>query len=244
MKKTFIRFIAVLVLIVAAFVGYKYLTQPTLEAVPPIPPAPTESSATSAPKAAKVGGDSGAAASNATATAAKSGDPAVVPKGNILRIEVAGANSGVIEIKLRPDLAPNHVARIKALATAGKYDNVIFHRVIDGFMAQTGDIRFGIKGGNNQNAGMGSSDLPNLKAEFSQEKFTKGVVGMARGSSPDSANSQFFIMFADAPGLNGQYTIIGNVISGQDVVDAIKKGDSSRNGSVVEPDYMKSVRIE
>ncbi len=243
MKKTVIRFIAVLVLIVAAFVGYKYLTQPTFDAVPPIPPAPTESSATSAP-AAKAASDTGVTVPKATTSAAKSGDPAVVPTGDVLRIEVAGANSGVIRIKLRPDLAPNHVARIEALAKAGKYNNVIFHRVIDGFMAQTGDVRFGIRGDNTQNAGMGSSDLPNLKAEFSQEKFTKGVVGMARGSSPDSANSQFFIMFADAPGLDGQYTIIGKVISGQDVVDAIKKGDSSRNGSVVEPDYMKSVRIE
>jgi len=185
MKKTLIRLVAVLVLIIAAFVGYKYLTQPTLEAVPPIPPAPTESSATTTPAATKVASDTTLAPS-----AAKSGDPALAPTGNIMRIEVAGENTGVIEIKLRPDLAPNHVARIKALASAGKYDNVIFHRVIDGFMAQTGDIRFGIKGGNNQNAGMGSSDMPNLKAEFSQEKFTKGVVGMARGSSPDSAAIQ------------------------------------------------------
>jgi len=119
-------------------------------------------------------------------------------------------------IKLRPDLAPKHVEQISALAKSHFYDNVVFHRVIDGFMAQTGDPT---------GTGMGKSDLPNIPAEFSNEKFVRGTVGMARGPDNDSANSQFFICFAPAPFLEGQYTIVGEVVSGMENIDKIKKGE-------------------
>jgi len=160
-----------------------------------------------------------------------------------LVIEVAGANVGTIEIALRPDVAPKHVARIKALARAGKYDNVVFHRVIDGFMAQTGDVEFGKRGGNLGRAGMGGSDMPDLPAEFSELAFDTGIVGMARSSNPDSANSQFFIMFAPGFFLNNQYTVVGKVSKGQKVVDAIKRGEG-QSGSVTDPDYMARVRVK
>ncbi len=153
---------------------------------------------------------------------------------------------GDVTIALRPDLAPKHVAQIKKLVRSGAYDNVAFHRVIDGFMAQTGDVKFGnmAKGFNAGMAGMGGSDLPDLPAEFSQtEHYVRGVVGMARSQDPDSANSQFFIMFAPAPPLDGQYTIVGKVESGMDLVDHIKKGDEAQNGSVTDPDRMIKVRI-
>ena len=141
---------------------------------------------------------------------------------------------GRITIRLRPDLAPKHVAQIKALTRAKFYDGLVFHRVIDGFMAQTGDPN-----GN----GTGGSDRPNVPAEFSTTaKFKRGTVGAARSSSPDSANSQFFICFADASNLDGQYTIWGEVTSGMDVVDKIKKGDPRRNGTVTSPD--KIVRMQ
>ena len=157
-------------------------------------------------------------------------------------IEVEG--KGTVEIALRPDLAPQHVARIKELARSGAYDGVAFHRVIDGFMAQTGDVEFGTKdafaGGR---AGTGGSDLPDLPAEFSDASFERGVVGMARSQDPNSANSQFFIMFAPAPHLDGQYTVVGEVISGQDVVDAITRG-AGESGSVAEPDYMAQVSVK
>ena len=147
--------------------------------------------------------------------------------GNILVLEIGGETKGMIEIELLSDIAPNHVNRIRQLAGEGHYDNVVFHRVIDGFMAQTGDVKFGkIDSPNIGSAGMGGSDLPNLKAEFSNVPYETGVVGMARAQDPDSANSQFFIMFADAPFLNGQYTVIGRVLSGQKVVNSIKKGSS------------------
>ena len=153
---------------------------------------------------------------------------------------------GPVTIELRPDLAPKHVEQIKALVTKSAYDGVVFHRVINGFMAQTGDVKFGNldKGGDLASAGMGGSDLPDIAAEFTDKaKFERGVVGMARSSSPDSANSQFFIMFAPAPSLDGQYTIIGNVIDGMDRVDNITKGDDAANGSVANPDKMISVKL-
>lgn len=152
---------------------------------------------------------------------------------------------GDVTVELRPDLAPKHVEQIKALVREGAYDNVAFHRVIDGFMAQTGDVQYGnlAKGYQADRAGMGGSDKPDLPAEFSKEKFERGVVGMARAQNPDSANSQFFIMFAPAPFLDGQYTIVGKVESGMEHVDAIKKGDPDDNGAVSEPDRMVKVRI-
>jgi peptidylprolyl isomerase len=142
---------------------------------------------------------------------------------------------GRITIKLRNDVAPNHAERIKRLAREGYYNNCPFHRVIPGFMAQTGD---GSKGD-----GTGGSKYPNLKAEFSAVPFKRGIVGMARASDPNSANSQFFIMYADAAGLNGQYTVIGQVVSGMDVVDKIKKGSEADNGSVTDPDRIVRMQV-
>ena len=163
---------------------------------------------------------------------------------NMLVVEVKGESWGEIEIELFHNVAPRHSERLKSLARSGAYDMIVFHRVIEGFMAQTGDVRFGKKDGPEvQMAGMGGSSLPNLEAEFSDIPFEKGVVGMARARDPNSANSQFFIMFEDAPHLNGQYTVVGRVVSGQDVVDAIKKGGPP-NGAVVDPDYMARVRVK
>ncbi|MDR7220595.1 peptidylprolyl isomerase [Aminobacter aminovorans] len=152
---------------------------------------------------------------------------------------------GDVTVALRPDLAPKHVAQIKTLVREGAYDNVAFHRVIGGFMAQTGDVEFGdMKDGYDSNrAGMGGSKLPDIQAEFSSENFKRGVVGMARSQDPNSANSQFFIMFDAASSLDGQYTIVGDVESGMELVDAIKKGDAANNGSVSDPDRMIKVRI-
>lgn len=154
-------------------------------------------------------------------------------------------DKGEISIALRPDLAPKHVEQIKALVREGAYDNVAFHRVIDGFMAQTGDVEFGdMKDGFDQRrVGTGGSSRPDLPAEFSRERFVRGVVGMARAQSPNSANSQFFIMFAPAPTLDGEYTIVGEVESGLELIDAIKKGDPAQNGVVANPDRMLKVRI-
>ncbi|GAA0285924.1 peptidylprolyl isomerase [Rhodovulum strictum] len=161
-----------------------------------------------------------------------------------LQIEVAGEGAnGRIVIDLFEDVAPNHVARITELARAGAYDDVVFHRVIDGFMAQTGDVEFGKLGSDMRRAGMGGSDQSNLAAEFSDRPFERGVIGMARATDPDSANSQFFIMFAPAPHLNGQYTVVGQVRSGMEVVDAIKRG-TGRNGAVTgQPDRMVKVTV-
>ena len=156
---------------------------------------------------------------------------------------VMETSKGKVVIELMPDLAPGHVARIKELAREGAYDGVVFHRVIDGFMAQTGDVEFGKNGGDLSGAGMGGSSKPDLAAEFSSMTFDRGVVGMARSMDPNSANSQFFIMFAAAPHLDGQYTVVGKVISGMEVVDAIKKGDEAANGSVDAPDYMAKVTV-
>jgi cyclophilin family peptidyl-prolyl cis-trans isomerase len=136
---------------------------------------------------------------------------------------------GRVVIRLRPDLAPNHVARIKELTRAGFYDGIVFHRVIDGFMAQTGDPT---------GTGMGGSDKPDLKAEFSDAPFVRGVIGAARASDPDSANSQFFIMFAENSGLNGDYTVWGEVIEGMEFVDQIKRGEPP-----ADPDKIVKTRV-
>jgi peptidylprolyl isomerase len=141
---------------------------------------------------------------------------------------------GRITIKLRPDLAPKHVAQIKALAKRGFYDGIVFHRVIDGFMAQTGDPK---------GDGTGGSDLPNIPAEFSDVPFQRGTVGMARSQDPNSANSQFFICFSPQPSLNKKYTVFGEVIAGMDVVDKIKKGSASANGQVIGPDKIIRMRL-
>src|SRR5450631_3195756 len=142
---------------------------------------------------------------------------------------------GRIVIKLRNDIAPKHAERIKQLARDGFYNNVPFHRVIAGFMAQTGDGQNG--------DGTGGSKYPQLKAEFSNVPYVRGVVGMARTSDPNSANSQFFIMFAENSGLNGQYTVIGQVMSGMDVVDKLKKGPESANGAVSDPDKILKMQV-
>ena len=145
---------------------------------------------------------------------------------------------GDVKIELFPDVAPKHVERIKTLANEGKYNNVVFHRVIDGFMAQTGDVQFGNSSSDTfdlRRAGTGSSNLPDLKQEFNDTPHVRGTLSMARSSPPDSANSQFFICFESAPHLDRNYTVFGKVIEGMDHVDKIKKGDSS-TGSVDEPD--------
>ena len=161
-----------------------------------------------------------------------------------LEIEVAGEGAnGVITVDLFEDVAPNHVAQISDLAADGVYDNVVFHRVIDGFMAQTGDVQYGKAGGDISRAGMGGSDKPDLKAEFSDVSYERGIIGMARSSNPDSANSQFFIIFAAGHFLNGKYTVVGKVTDGMDVVDAIKLG-LGQNGAVIgTPDVMRQVTV-
>jgi peptidylprolyl isomerase len=161
-----------------------------------------------------------------------------------LQIEVAGEGAnGVITVDLLEQVAPNHVAHIAKLAEQGVYDNVVFHRVIDGFMAQTGDVQHGKAGGDISRAGMGGSDRPDLKAEFSDMPYERGVVGMARSSNPDSANSQFFIMFAPGYFLNGKYTVVGKVTAGMDVVDAIKRGLGPNGAIIGAPDVMRRVVV-
>ena len=150
---------------------------------------------------------------------------------NTLILETA---HGKVTIALRADIAPKHAERLKTLARQGFYDGVPFHRVIDGFMAQTGDPT---------GTGAGGSELPDLKAEFSDVHFGRGIVGMARTPDPDSANSQFFIMYGDAPALDGQYTVVGEVVSGMEAVDAIKKGDEANNGMVSGPDKIVSMKV-
>ena len=148
---------------------------------------------------------------------------------------------GEVKIELFEDVAPNHVKRIKELANSGKYDNVVFHRVIDGFMAQTGDVKFGNSSSSDFNlnrAGMGGSDLPDLNQEFNSLPHERGTLSMARSSDPNSANSQFFICFKSAPFLDRQYTVFGKVIEGMEYVDKIKRGDENNNGSVTDPDKL------
>ncbi len=142
---------------------------------------------------------------------------------------------GRVVIALRPDLAPKHVERLKLLTREGYYNNVPFHRVIDGFMAQTGDGQFG--------NGTGGSKYPNLPAEFSSTPFVRGTVGMARSSQPNSANSQFFICFEPSPFLNGQYTVVGQVVSGMEFVDKLKKGSQANNGTVSNPDKIVKMQV-
>lgn len=153
---------------------------------------------------------------------------------------------GDVTVELRPDLAPKHTEQIKKLVRDGAYDGVAFHRVIPGFMAQTGDVQFGNidKNYNKTRVGTGGSQYGNIPAEFSQEPFVRGTVGMARSQDPNSANSQFFIMFDDGDFLNGQYTVVGKVVGGMEAVDNIKKGSESNNGSVDNPDKILKATIE
>lgn len=161
-----------------------------------------------------------------------------------LIIDVAGEANGRIVIDMLDDVAPKHVEQITGLAEEGAYDGVVFHRVIEGFMAQTGDVEFGKLGGDMRMAGRGGSTRPDLPAEFSDVPYDRGIVGMARSQNPNSGNSQFFIMFAEGYFLNGQYTVVGRVIEGMDVVDAIKRG-ADPNGAVVgQPDVMEKVSVE
>ena len=151
--------------------------------------------------------------------------------------------TGDVEIELYPKIAPNHVKRFETLANEGKYDGVVFHRVINGFMAQTGDVQFGNSNSPDFNislAGTGGSDLPNLKAEFSDVAHNRGILSMARSADPDSANSQFFIVFDTAPHLDRQYSAFGKVIKGMEFIDMIKKGDG-QSGSVDNPDIIISI---
>ncbi|MFK7881074.1 peptidylprolyl isomerase [Roseobacter sp.] len=160
-----------------------------------------------------------------------------------IEIQVSGEANGTIVIDLLEDVAPQHAERIASLAESGAYNGVVFHRVIEGFMAQTGDVQHGKIGGDMGRAGTGSSDQPDLPAEFSDVPFDRGVVGMARAQSPDSANSQFFIMFDEGYFLNGQYTVVGRVIEGLDILDAIRLG-TGPNGSVIgAPDIMETVTV-
>ncbi|AWZ22243.1 peptidyl-prolyl cis-trans isomerase, cyclophilin-type [Roseovarius sp. TM1035] len=161
-----------------------------------------------------------------------------------LEIEIAGEANGTVKIDLYEDIAPGHVEQITALASEGAYDGVVFHRVIEGFMAQTGDVQFGkLKGGDMGRAGMGGSERPDLKAEFSNERFLRGVVGMARSQDPNSGNSQFFIMFDAGEFLNGQYTVVGQVTEGLEIVDAIKRGTGPNGAVVGQPDVMTRVTV-
>ena len=160
------------------------------------------------------------------------------------KIMILKLKYGEVEIELYPEKAPNHVKRFKDLADSGKYDNVVFHRVIDGFMAQTGDVKFGNTSSPDFNlslAGTGGSDLPNLKAEFTDISHSRGILSAARSSDPDSANSQFFICFESAPHLDRQYSAFGKVIKGMEFVDKIKKGEPN-SGAVSDPDKIITIR--
>ena len=164
-------------------------------------------------------------------------------KENIMILKL---KDGEVKIELFEDVAPNHVKRIKELANTGKYDGVVFHRVIDGFMAQTGDVKFGNSSTGDFNlarAGMGGSDLPDLKEEFNDLPHDRGTLSMARSSDPNSANSQFFICFQDAPHLDRQYSVFGKVIKGMEFVDMIKKGEPN-SGAVKDPDKILSLKAK
>jgi cyclophilin family peptidyl-prolyl cis-trans isomerase len=180
----------------------------------------------------------------ALAALVASAAPAMAQEGKphlILTLE-----DGTVDIELLPELAPKHVERVIALTEQGAYDGVVFHRVIDGFMAQTGDVQFGKSGAAGfdlARAGMGGSDLPDVEAEFNSESFQRGVVGAARAQDPNSFNSQFFITYADASFLNGQYTVFGKVVSGMEAVDALEKGTQSQNGAVANPDKIVDAEI-
>jgi len=160
-------------------------------------------------------------------------------------IMILKLKDGDVKIELFSDVAPKHVERIKTLASEGKYDNVVFHRVIDGFMAQTGDLKFGNSSSENfdlRKAGTGGSDLPDLKQEFSNIPHLRGTLSMARSSDPNSANSQFFICFQPAPFLDREYTVFGKVVEGMEYVDQIKRGEQNQNGSVENPDKIISFK--
>ena len=160
-----------------------------------------------------------------------------------LDVTVSGQANGTFHIDLLEDIAPQHVARITELANQGLYNGVVFHRVIEGFMAQTGDVEFGRMGGDMSMAGMGGSTLPDLPAEFSAMPFDRGVVGMARAADPNSANSQFFIMFQPGYFLNGDYTVVGTVTQGMEIVDAIKRGEGPNGAVIGQPDMMATVTV-
>ena len=165
----------------------------------------------------------------------------LIAKGNIMILKL---KYGEVEIELYPEKAPKHIERFKKFSDEGKYDNVVFHRVIDGFMAQTGDVKFGKSSSPDFDlrlAGTGGSDLPNIKAEFSDIAHERGTLSAARSSDPDSANSQFFICFQSAPHLDRQYSAFGKVVKGMEFVDMIKRGDPN-SGSVSEPDKIISLR--
>jgi cyclophilin family peptidyl-prolyl cis-trans isomerase len=166
----------------------------------------------------------------------------IIAEENIMILKL---KDGDVKIELFEDKAPNHVKRIKQLAEEGKYDGVVFHRVIDGFMAQTGDVKFGNSSNDDfdlKKAGMGGSNLPDLKEEFSDLPHQRGTLSMARSQDPNSANSQFFICFKEASFLDRQYTVIGKVIEGMELVDKIKRGDEGNNGSVSNPDKIISLK--
>jgi peptidyl-prolyl cis-trans isomerase B (cyclophilin B) len=172
------------------------------------------------------------------------GGPVMADEKDIIHLTL---KDGVVKIETRPDLAPKHVAQIKQLISEGQYDGVVFHRVIDGFMAQTGDVKFGNSSSSDfdlRRAGMGGSDLPDLKQEFSSVPHDRGTLSMARSSDPDSANSQFFICFKPASFLDRQYTVFGKVLEGMEFVDKIKRGDESNNGSVSDPDKIISFKSQ
>lgn len=160
-----------------------------------------------------------------------------------LEIDVEGQANGTIKIDLLEDVAPKHVEQITGLAAEGAYDGVVFHRVIEGFMAQTGDVQFGKEGADMRRAGMGGSERPDLPAEFSDINYDRGVVGMARSQNPNSANSQFFIMFDEGSFLNGQYTVVGRVTEGMEIVDQIKLGTGPNGAVVGDADKMTAVRV-
>ena len=173
----------------------------------------------------------GAAALSAKPANAQTGTPHLI-------LTIKG---GDVDIELLPELAPKHVERVIALTEAGAYDGVVFHRVIDGFMAQTGDVQYGKSGAEGfdlNRAGMGGSDLPDVEAEFNAESFQRGVLGAARSQDPNSFNSQFFITTADASFLDGQYTVFGKVVSGMEFVDGLEKGPAEQNGAVANPDQI------
>jgi cyclophilin family peptidyl-prolyl cis-trans isomerase len=166
----------------------------------------------------------------------------LIAEENIMILEL---KDGDVKIELFEDIAPNHVKRIKELADSGKYNGVVFHRVIEGFMAQTGDVKFGNSSNNDydlRRAGMGGSELPDLKEEFSDLPHERGTLSMARSQDPNSANSQFFICFKASSFLDRQYTVFGKVVEGMEFVDKIKRGDENNNGSVSEPDKIISFK--
>lgn len=184
-----------------------------------------------------------AAAAAQAQTAAPKAEDGPGPNMVIEVADAGGQPKGRIVLDLNAAKAPAHVERLVSLAKSGAYDGVVFHRVIDGFMAQTGDVQYGKHDGDTSQAGMGGSDMPDLKAEFSDISFAAGTVGMARSQNPDSANSQFFIDLAPANFLDGQYTVVGQLVEGWDVLNSIKKGDQAANGAVDKPDYMAKVTI-